>query len=229
MIKIHDRDLRGKTKMGWLHSAHTFSFGSFNDPTRMGFKSLRVVNDDHVIGGAGFTPHRHSNMEIISYVLEGALEHKDSTGTHGVIRPGDIQRMSAGSGIEHSEFNHSNDNNVHFLQIWIHPDENGIDPSYEQKSMNIGEDFTLVGDKDGTEGAVIIHQDVKMFVAKPSEGKEISYHFDKGRGGFLQVALGQASLNGEILKEGDGAEITDVSEIVIKADADSEIILFDLV
>jgi hypothetical protein len=228
MIKIHDRDLRGKTKMGWLDSAHTFSFGSFQDPTRMGFKSLRVINDDHVIGGAGFPPHGHSNMEIISYVLDGALEHKDSTGTKGVIRPGDIQRMSAGSGIEHSEFNYSNDNNVHFLQIWIQPDEMNIEPSYEQKSMEIGEGFTLVGDRYGTNGAVKIHQDVKMLVAKPNEGKEISYTFENGRGGFLQLAQGQIMLNVETLKEGDGAEIRDLSDISIKAQVDSEIILFDL-
>jgi len=228
MIKIHDRDLRGKTKIGWLNSAHSFSFGSFQDPTRMGFKSLRVVNDDHVISGAGFAPHSHRNMEIISYVLDGALEHKDSTGTAGVIHPGDIQRMSAGSGIEHSEFNHSNDNDVHFLQIWIQPDEMNIEPSYEQKSMDIAQGFTLVGDRHGTEGAVTIHQDVRMLVAKPNAGMEVSYSFDAGRGGFLQLARGQIVLNGELLKEGDGAEIKDVPNISIKAELESEIILFDL-
>lgn len=231
MIKIHDRDLRGKSKTGWLDSQHTYSFGDFQDPTRMGFRSLRVVNDDHVIGGAGFAPHRHQDMEIISYVLDGALEHKDSTGTEGVIRPGDIQRMSAGSGIEHSEFNHSKDENVHFLQIWVLPEEKNIEPSYEQKNFHVNSQkgkFQLVGDKHGTDGAVTIHQDIKMFVAVMDESQSTSYEFEQGRGGFLQVARGQITLNGEVLKEGDGAEISDVSEITVQAQAASELILFDM-
>lgn len=231
MIKIHDRDLRGKAKTGWLDSKHTFSFGSFYDPERMGFRSLRVVNEDRVIAGAGFPPHGHENMEIISYVLDGALEHKDSTGTGAIIRPGDIQRMSAGSGIEHSEFNHSKDDNVHFLQIWIQPEEKNIEPSYEQKNFNsdkLSGGFTLVGDRYGTDGAITIHQDVKMLVAHLDEAQDTSYSFEKGRGGFLQVARGRVELNSELLKEGDGAEITEVDQINIKALAPSELILFDM-
>jgi len=231
MIKIHDRDLRGKIKGGWLDSAHTYSFGGFQDPNRMGFKSLRVFNDDRVIDGAGFPPHSHTNMEIISYVLDGALEHKDNTGTGAVIRPNDIQRMTAGSGIEHSEFNHSKDQNVHFLQIWIMPAEQDIEPSYEQKTFDEAmykEGFKLVGDRHGTDGGITIHQDVKMFVAKPKEGDDLNYTLSEGRGVFLHVAKGQITLNGEVLREADAAEITDVSYIEIQAQADSELILFDM-
>ncbi|HPF78552.1 MAG TPA: pirin family protein [Alphaproteobacteria bacterium] len=231
MIKIHDRDLRGKGKAGWLDSRHTFSFGQFYDPSRMGFRSLRVINDDYIIGGAGFPTHGHKNMEIITYVLEGALEHKDSTGTGAVIRPGDIQRMSAGSGIEHSEFNHSKDDQVHLLQIWILPEKQDIEPGYEQKSFapeNFKNRFYLVGDKYGTDGAITIHQDIRMLVAVLEEGKYTTYTFEKGRGGFLQVARGQITLNGEILKEGDGAEISDTDLIDVSAQADSEVILFDM-
>ena len=231
MIKIHDRDLRGKSKTGWLDSSHTFSFGAFHDPNRMGFKSLRVFNDDHVIGGAGFAPHRHDNMEIISYVLDGALEHKDSTGTGAVIKPGDIQRMSAGSGIEHSEFNHSKEDNVHFLQIWIFPEENNIDPGYEQKSFeekDFSKGFVLVGDRHGTDGAVTIQQDVRMLVSKPLDGTSVSYDLEEGRGAFLHIAKGAVRLNGEALKEGDAAEISDVATIEIVANADSELLLFDM-
>ncbi len=231
MIKIHDRDLRGAGKTGWLNSHHTFSFGSFHDPARMGFKSLRVINDDYVIGGAGFPMHGHKDMEIITYVLDGVLEHKDSIGTQGIIKPGDIQRMSAGSGIEHSEFNHSKDDELHLLQIWILPETKNIEPGYEQKHVAADIEhgtFKLVGDRHGTDGAIIIHQDVKMLVALLHEGQETSYDFDKGRGGFLQIARGKITLNGEVLKEGDGAEITDTSSITIKAEADSELILFDM-
>ena len=232
MIKIHDRDLRGKSKRGWLDSAHTFSFGGFHDPDRMGFKSLRVVNDDRIIGGAGFPFHSHENMEIITYVLDGALEHKDSTGTGAVIRPNDIQRMSAGRGIEHSEFNHSKDNIVHLLQIWILPAEQDIEPSYEQKSFEESDyrnGFKLVGDRHGTDGGITIHQDVQMYVAKPDEGESVSYNLKEGRGAFLHVAKGAVELNDEPLKEGDAAEIIDENQFAVKASVDSELILFDLI
>ena len=229
MIRIHDRDLRGTTKTGWLDSRHTFSFGHFRDPTRMGFRALRVINDDLVIPGAGFDTHGHQNMEIITYILKGELAHKDSLGTGSTIRPGEVQRMTAGSGIEHSEFNPSNDNGVHLLQIWIIPEKRGMEPSYEQKSVvpESGK-FTLIGDRYGTDGAVTIHQDVRMLVADLKDGDETSYRFEKGRGGFLHVAKGWITLNGEPLKEGDGAEMTDVDTITLKANADSEVLLFDL-
>lgn len=231
MIKIHERDLRGKGKTGWLDSWHTFSFGDFYDPERMGFRSLRVINDDRVIAGAGFPTHPHKDMEIITYVLEGALEHKDSTGTGAVIRPGDIQRMSAGSGIEHSEFNHSKEESVHLLQIWVLPEEKGIEPSYEQKSFDpetLKGGFKLVGDRHGTDDAITIHQDVRMLVALLEESEVGAYDFEQGRGGFLHVARGQISLNGETLKEGDGAEISDVESISVIGEAPSEVLLFDM-
>lgn len=228
MIKIHDRDVRGKTKTGWLDSHHTYSFGYFRDPNRMGFRSLRVMNDDIVIPGAGFPTHGHANMEIVTVVLDGALEHKDSIGTGSVIRPGEIQRMTAGSGIEHSEFNASNDNPVHLLQIWLLPDAKGLKPSYEQIAVPDGKGFQLVGDRQGTNGAVTIHQDVKMSFAKLQPGETATYPLAKGRGAFLQLAKGQVVLNGEVLKEGDGAEIEDVSSIELVAEADSEALLIDM-
>lgn len=230
MIRIHDRDIRGTTKMGWLDSKHTFSFGHFMDPKRMGFRSLRVINDDVVIPGAGFDTHPHSDMEIITYILKGELEHKDSLGTGSVIRPGEIQRMSAGTGIFHSEFNPSKENPVHLLQIWIRPEKRGLAPSYEQKSIAAKNGvFTVIGDQHGTDGGITIHQDVKLSVAQLNDGQETSYGFEKGRGGFLQVTKGWVTLNGEDLKEGDGAEISDVESISLRAKADgSEVLLFDM-
>lgn len=231
-VKLHERDLRGHTDMGWLDSRHTFSFGHFMDPERMGFRSLRVINDDRVIGGAGFGTHPHNNMEIISIVLEGALEHKDSTGTIGVIRPGEIQKMSAGSGVTHSEYNASNDDPVHFLQIWIEPAERDIAPGYEQ--VPIDEDatrsgFTLIGGgKKGTENVVSIHQDASLYLAKPKEGIEVSYSFEPNRHGFLQIMRGQVEFDGETLKEGDGLQLSDVPDFSLKALADSDLLLFDL-
>jgi len=230
MIRIHDRDIRGTTKTGWLDSKHTFSFGHFRDPTRMGFRSLRVINDDVVIPGAGFDTHGHADMEIITYILKGELAHKDSLGTGSTIRPGEIQRMSAGSGIEHSEFNPSPDNGVHLLQIWIRPETRGMAPSYEQKTIEPKKgEFVLIGDRYGTDGAVTIHQDVRLYVAHLDDGNEVGHTFAKGRGGFIHVARGRVMLNGEILKEGDGAEINDVDAITLQSLADdSEVLLFDL-
>lgn len=231
MIKIHDRDIRGRTKTGWLDSYHTFSFGHFYDPTRVNFRSLRVVNDDRVIPGAGFGTHRHDNMEIITYVLDGALAHKDSLGNGSTIRPMEIQRMSAGSGIAHSEFNASDEEGVHFLQIWIVPDSHDNDPGYEQKAIDPEKTrgrFHLIGDQHGTDGAVTIHQDARLYLAQLDEEQSVSHDFDPGRGGFVQITRGRVTLNGEVLKEGDGAEITDVPHIDFAAQADSEIMLFDL-
>jgi len=231
MIRIHDRGVRGTTNTGWLDSKHTFSFGNFYDPNRMGFRSLRVINDDRVIPGAGFDTHPHKDMEIVTLILKGELEHKDSLGTGSVIRPGEIQRMSAGTGILHSEFNPSRDSGVHLLQIWILPEQRGLTPSYEQKSFDAAKgngDFVLVGDRYGTDGAVTIHQDVKMLLARMTEGKETAYTFEKGRSGFLHVTKGMVTLNGEILKEGDGAEISDVDTITLSAQTDSDVLLFDM-
>lgn len=230
-MKIHERDLRGKTNMGWLDSRHTFSFGHFMDPERMGFRALRVVNDDRVIGGAGFGEHAHDNMEIISIVLDGALEHRDSMGIKGVIRPGEIQKMSAGSGVTHSEYNASTEEPVHFLQIWILPDARNIEPAYEQMPVDEGkarEGFTLIGSPESAENVVSIHQDVRLYWAKPAEGQILSYDFAKGRYGFLQVVKGQVEIGGEVLKEGDGLEMSDIPKLELKALADSDVLLFDL-
>lgn len=229
MIHIHDRDLRGHTQMGWLDSRHTFSFGSFSDPARMGFRSLRVINDDRVIPGAGFGTHGHRDMEIITYVISGSLAHRDSLGTGSLIKLGEIQKMSAGSGIEHSEFNGSNHEPVHFLQIWIVPDKRGIAPAYEQKIIPADRDrWTVIGDSVGSDHTIKIQQDVKIMSAYLEENQEITYGFNPNRYGFLQVIKGQITLNGEILKQGDGAQISDEVQINIVANALSDLLLFDL-
>ncbi|MGB4108135.1 MAG: pirin family protein [Alphaproteobacteria bacterium] len=227
-FKIHERDLRGRTKTGWLDSYHTFSFGDFRDPERMGFRSLRVINEDFVIPGAGFPTHPHSDMEIITVILKGELAHKDSTGTGAVIKPGEIQKMSAGSGITHSEFNPSNDNPVHLLQIWIRPDTRGIKPGYEQITVEPQDGWTLVGDREGSDNVVSIHQDAKLFWATIAKDKNVSYEFAKERYGFLQVARGEITLDGETIRQGDGVEISGEGNIEITAKADSELLLFDL-
>ncbi|MCE7887528.1 MAG: pirin family protein [Alphaproteobacteria bacterium PRO2] len=230
-FKIHERDLRGRTKTGWLDSYHTFSFGDFRDPERMGFRSLRVINEDFVIPGAGFPTHPHSDMEIITVILKGELAHKDSMGNGATIRPGEVQKMSAGSGITHSEFNPSNDNPVHLLQIWIRPDTRGIKPGYEQiivDQKNAKDGWVLVGDREGSGNVVSIHQDAKLFTASLKTGEKISYAFNKDRYGFLQIARGEIDLRGETVRQGDGVEISGEGNIEITAKADSELLLFDL-
>ncbi len=230
-IRIHDRDLRGKTTMGWLDSKHTFSFGHFMDPTRMGFRALRVINDDVVAPGSGFGMHPHKDMEIITVILNGALAHKDSMGNGSVIRPGEIQKMSAGTGIAHSEYNHSTDAPVHLYQIWVIPDQRGITPSYEQIKVDpasFKDGFVLVGDRNASDHTISIHQDAQMYLAMPDEGTEFTYTIGEGRYAFLQVASGQITLDGEVLKEGDGAEISNIDTVHIKTLADSQLILFDM-
>ncbi len=229
--KLHERDLRGKTKTGWLDSYHTFSFGDFRDPERMGFRSLRVINEDYIVPGSGFPTHPHQDMEIITYMIDGALEHKDSMGNGSVIRPGEIQKMSAGTGVTHSEFNASNDNSGHLLQIWIRPSERGIKPAYEQIKFDPTQaenEFVVVGSSEGGKNVISIYQDVQLLMAAPMEGTEVSYEFDAGRYGFLQIVSGSAEIDGEILKQGDGLEISNVSAIHVKALADSQLMLFDL-
>lgn len=230
-FKIHAREARGRTKTGWLDSYHTFSFGDFRDPTRMGFRSLRVINEDFVIPGAGFPTHPHNDMEIITYILNGQLAHKDSMGNGSVIGPGEIQKMSAGTGITHSEFNPSNDNPVHLLQIWIRPDAKGLEPGYEQirvDERNAREGWILVGDRHASDKVVSIHQDVRLFLARLPEGQEISYRFAPGRHGFLQLAKGLLALNSGEIRQGDGLEISEEEGIKLTALAESEILLFDL-
>ncbi|PMB12958.1 quercetin 2,3-dioxygenase [Fischerella thermalis CCMEE 5282] len=230
-IQIRHGNERGHTKISWLDSYHTFSFGGYVDPNHMGFRSLRVINDDRVAPGAGFATHSHRDMEIITYVLEGALEHRDSLGTGAVIYPGDAQRMSAGSGITHSEFNHSKTKPVHFLQIWIVPDRKGLSPSYEQRTFPSEERsgiLRLIAAKDGREGAVTIHQDVDLYASLLQPNDLVSYHLKPQRYAWVQVARGVVTLNGHSLKEGDGAAVNGEEQLEISTDTGGEILLFDL-
>lgn len=228
---IHDRNARGQTKLGWLNSYHTFSFGGFRDPNRMGFRSLRVINEDRVIPGAGFPTHSHQDMEIITYVLEGALEHQDSLGTGSIIYPGDVQRMSAGTGISHSEFNPSKTDSVHLLQIWIIPDQRGLPPSYEQRNFPLEErrgNLRLIAAKDGREGAITVHQDMDLYAAVLEVGESVSYQLKPHRYGWLQVARGLVNLNSQGLREGDGVAMIQGEQLEISTDTGAEILLFDL-
>ena len=231
MIAFRDRMARGQSRTGWLDSRHTFSFGQYQDPVHMGFRSLRVINEDRVIPGAGFPRHGHSDMEIISYVLEGALEHKDSLGNGTVIRPGDVQRMSAGTGILHSEFNPSKVDPVHFLQMWIIPDRAGLPPSYEQKAFPIEERrgrLRLVASPDNRGSTITVHQDARLFVANLEVNERVVHEIERGRGIWLQLARGIVTVNGTEMREGDGAAVEDEPAIAIEADTEAEFLLFDL-
>ena len=231
MITFRDRGLRGSSRTGWLDSRHTFSFADYRDPEHMGFRSLRVINEDRVIPGAGFPTHGHRDMDIISYVLEGTLEHKDSLGNGARIQPGEVQRMSAGTGIMHSEFNPSKAEPVHFLQIWIIPAQTGLPPSYEQKEFPLAERrgrLRLVAAPGGKDGAVTLHQDAQLFIANLASGEKVTHAVARGRGIWLQVARGIVALNGTEMREGDGAAIENVPRIEVEADTDSEVLLFDL-
>lgn len=231
MITFRDRMARGQSHTGWLDSRHTFSFADYYDPANMGFRSLRVINEDRVIPGAGFPRHGHKDMDIVSYVLEGALEHQDSLGNGAVIRPGEVQRMSAGTGILHSEFNPSKADPVHFLQIWIIPDQAGLPPSYEQKAFPTEErrgQLRLVAAPDGRDGAVTLHQDARLYVADLGAGERIVHDVERGRGLWLQVARGIVAFNGTEMREGDGAAVEDEPAIAIEAETDAEFLLFDL-
>ena len=231
MITIRRSQERGGGDFGWLNTRHTFSFDTYYDPKWMQFRSLRVINEDWVQPGQGFPMHPHRDMEIITYVLEGALEHKDSLGTGSVIRPGDGQRMSAGRGIRHSEANASKTSPVHLLQIWILPKAPGLEPSYEQKTFAAEEKkgrLRLVAAPDGSEGSVTIHQDARLYVSLLAPGEEVQHTLSAGRHAWLQVAKGEVELNGRTLAQGDGASVSDEQRLAIKGIKDSEILLFDL-
>jgi len=231
MIRIRAAHERGGGDHGWLKTQHTFSFSDYWDPKWMGFRSLRVINEDWVAPNTGFPTHPHRDMEIITYVLEGKLEHKDSLGTGSVILPGDGQRMSAGTGIRHSEFNPSTTDAVHLLQIWIEPERPALEPSYEQKSFPEAEKrgkFRLIASRSASEGSVKINQDAKLYVSLLKPGEEIAHEFAAGRHGWLQVARGAVELNGKKLAQGDGAAISDEQKVAIKGLEDAEVLLFDL-
>jgi quercetin 2,3-dioxygenase len=231
MITLRKSADRGRTKIDWLDSRHSFSFGDYYDPNEMGFRTLRVINEDRVRPGAGFPTHGHRDMEIVTYILEGALEHKDSLGTGSIIRPGEAQRMSAGAGITHSEFNHSKTEPVHFLQIWITPSTRGIAPGYEQKTIDDSKahgGFATVGAPNSTDKSVKIHQDAELSVAKLEPGQTVAKDLKKGRHGWLQVARGAVTVNGTALAEGDGAAISDEEKVTLSATAPAEVLFFDL-
>ncbi len=232
MIQIRPAKERGHANHGWLDTYHTFSFSDYFDPKNMGFRSLRVINEDRVSGGYGFPTHPHQDMEIITYVLEGSLEHKDSMGTGSTIRPGEIQKMSAGTGIRHSEFNPSKTESVHLLQIWILPEKKGLKPMYEQKAIPAEEKkgkLRLVGSPEGGDGKVTIYQDAKLYATELAAGDSVQHELESGRHAWVQVARGQISLNGKTLQSGDGAAVTNEQKLELAGVGDkSEVLLFDL-
>jgi len=231
MIKLRPAQERGIANYGWLKSRHSFSFAEYYDPRFMGYSVLRVLNDDRVDGGAGFPTHPHRNMEIVSYVLDGAMEHRDSMGYGGVIRPGDVQRMSAGTGVTHSEFNASDTEPLHFLQIWIVPDRNDLMPSYEQKHFDETERrgrLRLIASPDGSDGSVTIHQDARLYATLLSADEQASLPIDDGRKVYMHVARGSVQLDGKAMHEGDGAYIEQQEVLEMKGVKDGEVLVFDL-
>jgi len=231
MIAVRPGSARGHANHGWLDSYHSFSFGSYFDPENMGFRDLRVINEDHIEPSGGFPTHPHNDMEIITYVTEGSLEHKDSMGNGSVMTRGDIQRMSAGTGIAHSEFNHSSTEAVHLLQIWILTEKNGIEPSYEQKNYTTSmqpDTLQLIATRGGTESAVHVNQDLKLYRAELQSGKSIAIELDDNRHYWIQLVSGEMSLNDRPLSHGDGVAISKESALAMTADSNCEFLLFDL-
>jgi hypothetical protein len=231
MLTVRKAEERGHANHGWLDTYHTFSFADYQDPREMGFGALRVINDDKVQAGQGFGTHGHRDMEIITYVLEGALEHKDSIGNGSIIRPGNVQRMSAGTGVRHSEFNPSRDKGVHLLQIWIEPKITGVKPSYEEKQFGTAEkkgQLRLIASPDGREGSVTIHQDAYVY-ASMLDGKDVvSHRLAPGRRAYVHVARGAVAVNGVELKDGDGAKIAGEDALKFSGARQTELLLFDL-
>lgn len=231
MITVRPSDERGHADHGWLNTYHTFSFADYHDPAHMGFRDLRVINEDRVQPGGGFPPHSHRDMEIVTYVLEGVLEHKDSLGTGSVIRPGEVQRMSAGTGITHSEYNQSRSQMLHFLQIWILPAQRGLAPGYEQRTFPTAERqgrLRLVASPDGHDGSLTVHQEVSLFAGLLAAGDEVTHHLGAGRYAWLQIAAGAVTLNGARLDAGDGTAISDERTLRLAGETPAEILLFDL-
>jgi redox-sensitive bicupin YhaK (pirin superfamily) len=231
MIHIRKAAERGHFDHGWLDTWHTFSFADYFDPAHMGFRALRVINDDRVEAGQGFGTHGHRDMEIVTYVLEGALEHRDSMGNGSVLRPGELQRMSAGTGIRHSEFNPSRTEPVHLYQIWLLPARNGLMPSYEQRGFSGAERqdrLRLVASPDGADGSLTIHQDARLYLSTLGAGQAVTHALPPGHHAWLQVLRGQVTLNGQSLTEGDGAAVSAEKELQIGSDDGGEVLLFDL-
>jgi quercetin 2,3-dioxygenase len=231
MIAVRKAADRGHAEHGWLDSWHTFSFGDYYDPQHMGFRSLRVINEDRVAAGKGFPTHPHRDMEILTYVLDGALEHKDSMGNGSVMRSGDVQRMTAGTGVAHSEFNGSRDTPVHFLQIWVLPESRNLPPGYEQKNFTRQDrqgKFKVVASREGADGAVLVHQDVKLLAGLFAEGEKSQYTLAPGRSAWLHVARGKLRVNGIELSAGDALQVSDEAALEVTGVQDAEALLFDL-
>jgi quercetin 2,3-dioxygenase len=231
MIQVRSAADRGHANHGWLDTYHTFSFASYRDPQHMGFRALRVMNEDVVAPGQGFGTHPHQDMEIVTYVLEGALEHRDSMGNGEVLRPGEFQRMSAGTGITHSEFNPSASEPVHLYQIWLFPERRGIEPSYEQKRFTEEERHNrlrLVAARDAAEGSLLIHQDARIFLATLDDGEHVTHTLATGRHAWLQVLRGDVTLNGQQLATSDGAAVSEEDSLTVEANGAAEVMLFDL-
>ncbi len=231
MIRVRKAQDRGQFDFGWLKTAHTFSFADYRDPAHVHFRNLRVMNEDRIAGGAGFPPHPHRDMEIITYVLEGALEHRDSMGNHGIIKPGVVQRMSAGTGVTHSEYNALPDATTHLYQIWIFPRAKGVEPGYEEKALPDFDEsgrLVLVASPHGDDGSVTINADTRLYAARLKAGQAIDNTLADGHAAWVQVTRGSVTLNGESLATSDGAAVEDVHELHIEAAEDSEILLFDL-
>ena len=231
MITVRRSEDRGRADHGWLDTRHTFSFADYRDPRYMGFRTLRVINEDRVQPGQGFGEHPHRDMEIVTYVLEGALEHRDSMGNGAVIRPGDVQRMTAGTGVTHSEFNPSDAEVSHFLQIWITPDAPGLEPGYEQRAFADAEKrgvLRLVASPDGRDGSISLHQDADVHATVLEDGESVTHDLAAGRGAWIQVVRGAVVAGGNELRAGDGAAVTDENRIEIAAHGSAELLLFDL-
>ena len=231
MIQVRKAAERGHFDHGWLDTYHTFSFGDYYDPDHMGFRSLRVINDDRVQPGQGFGMHGHRDMEIVTYVLDGALEHKDSMGNGSILRAGELQRMTAGTGVRHSEFNPSDKEWVHLYQIWLLPQRKGLKPSYEE--LAVGEEekrgrFRLVASPDGAAGSLTIHQDARLYLASLLPGEGVAHAIEPGRAAWLQVLRGSVNVLGNDLSAGDGVAVTDENAISVQAPIPSEVLLFDL-
>lgn len=231
MIDVIRSDSRGGADHGWLKSKHTFSFADYHNPAMMGFGKLRVVNEDWIEPGQGFGTHPHRDMEIVTYMIDGALEHKDSMGNGSIIRAGELQRMTAGTGILHSEFNHSKHDKAHLLQIWILPERNGLEPGYEQKLFPTGEkhnQWRLVGSRDGRDGSLTIHQDLNLLSTELDANVELDYAFSARRHGFLQVVHGAIEVGGKRLVAGDAVATQDQNAVSVRATQDTELLLFDM-
>ena len=231
MIEVIPSETRGSADHGWLKAKHTFSFAEYRNPARVHFGPLRVINEDRIAPGQGFGTHPHRDMEIVTYPISGAIEHKDSMGNGTVITAGEVQRMTAGTGVQHSEFNHSDSDELHLLQIWLFPEQNDLDPGYEQKAFSRDDKLNqlrLVASRDGRDGSVTVHQDVDLFASVVETGNVLKHVINDGRKVFVQVVFGDVAVNGNDLSSGDGVQITEEAQVSIESRSDAELLLFDM-